>query len=142
LRVVENLVGETGFHHPRTAHDHQAVGEQARHRQVVGDDHHRQVQLAHQAAQQVEQARLHRHVEAAGGVVHEHQARRRDQVAGDLQALLHAAGKGSRQVVDAQRIDLHLFQPVQPGLAQPTVVAHALGHQPFADVGAGGHAHA
>ncbi|MGV8783577.1 phosphonate C-P lyase system protein PhnK, partial [Pseudomonas aeruginosa] len=33
-------------------------------------------------------ARLHRHVEAAGGFVHEHQAWRRDQVAGDLQTLL------------------------------------------------------
>ena len=55
---------------------------------------------------QVEQARLHRDVEAAGRFVHEDQARARDQVAGDLQPLLHAAGEGARQVVDAVGIDL------------------------------------
>ena len=51
---------------------------------------------ADQPAQEVEQARLHRDVEAAGRLVHEHQARAGDEIAGDLQALAHAAGEGAR----------------------------------------------
>ena len=103
----------------------------------MGDDHHRQVQLAHQAAQQVEQARLHRHIEAASRLVHKDQPWAGDQVTGDLQALLHAAREGARQIVDAQRVDFHLLQPVDTGRAQFAVVAHALGHQPLADIGPG-----
>ncbi len=108
----------------------------------MSDDHHRQVQLAHQATQQVEQARLNGDIEAPSRLVHKHQARRGDQVAGDLQALLHATGEGARQVVDTRRVDLHLAQPVEPGGAQLAVVTHALGHQPLADIGAGRHRHA
>ena len=48
-----------------------------------------------QAAQQVEDARLHRDVEAAGRLVHEHQPGLADEVAGDLQAL--AACRRSRR---------------------------------------------
>ncbi|MNL09791.1 hypothetical protein D3C87_1305640 [compost metagenome] len=142
LRIVEDLIGQPGFHHPRATHHHQAVGQQASDCQVVGDDHHGQVQFTHQPAQQVEQARLYRHIEATGRLVHEHQPWTGHQVAGDLQALLHAAGEGPGQVVDALRIDFHLAQPVEPGPTQLLVIAHALGHQALADVGSSGNAHA
>ncbi len=108
----------------------------------MGDDDHGQIQFAHQPAQQIEQAGLHRYVEPAGGFVHEHQSGAGDQIAGDLQALLHAAGKSPRQVVDALRIDLHLGQPVQRGTAQLLIIAYPLRHQTLADIGAGRHAHA
>src|SRR3546814_5197762 len=72
-------------------HHHQAVGQQARDRQIVGDDDGGEPKLAHQAAQQVEEAGLDGNVEAAGRLVHEYEARLGHQVARDLQALLHAA---------------------------------------------------
>lgn len=50
---------------------------------------------------EVEQAGLHGDVETARRLVHEDEARFRDQHAGDLQALLHAAGELARPVVDA-----------------------------------------
>ncbi|MNN53266.1 hypothetical protein D3C81_1680090 [compost metagenome] len=59
-----------------------------------------------------------------------------------MQALLHAARKGPGQIVNALRIDFHLTQPVETGPAQLLIIAHTLGHQAFADVGASGHAHA
>ena len=48
-------------------------------------------------------------VGTAGRFIHKHQLRLRHQIAGDLQTLLHAAGKGGGQVVNARRRDLHLL---------------------------------
>ena len=103
----------------------------------MGHNHHRQVQLHDQAAQQIEQARLHRYVQPAGGLIHKHQPRLRHQIAGDLQALLHPAGKGGGQVVNARRRDLHLLQPLPGGGANIAVVTGPGGHQAFADIAAG-----
>ena len=93
--------------------------------------------LGDEAAQQVEQARLHRNVEAAGRLVHEHQSRTGHQIAGDLQALAHAAGIGARLVVDA--VALISTRPSQSiaGVADLAVVAVADRHQALADIGAG-----
>ncbi len=96
-----------------------------------------QAELGHERPQQVEEPRLHRDVEAAGGLVHEHEPRPRHQVARDLQPLLHAAGEGLRQVVDA------VAGAISTGSSQSTrrprmraVVALAQRHQPLAHVGA------
>ena len=102
----------------------------------MGDNHHREVQLHHQAAQQVEQAGLHRHIQPAGRFIHKHQLRMRHQVAGNLQTLLHAAGKGGRQVVDPVGGNLHLFQPLLRGGANVAVMTCPGRHQPLADVAA------
>ena len=91
-----------------------------------------------QAAQQVEQASLYRDVQPAGRFIHKHQLWLGDQIAGDLQTLLHAAGEGGRQVVDARGGNFNLFQPVLRRGADVAVVARAGGHQPFADVAPGG----
>src|SRR3546814_15044886 len=56
--------------------------------------------------------RLHGNVEPAGRLVHEDEARPRHQVAGDLEALLHAAGEVLRLVVYAAKVELDLGQPV------------------------------
>ncbi len=99
-------------------------------------------QIGDQAAQQVEQARLHRDVEPAGRLVHEDQPRPGDEVAGDLQALLHAAGKGARLIVDPVGLDLDPAEPVECGAADAAVVPLADRHQPLADIGAGRDRHA
>ncbi|MNS79189.1 hypothetical protein D3C72_1128360 [compost metagenome] len=136
--IVQHPVGQAAFHHLALFHHQQAVRQQARHAEIVGDDHRRQLHFHHQSAQQIEQPRLHRNVQTAGGFVHKYQLRVGHQIAGDLQALLHAAGKGGRQIVKARQRDLNVFQPL-PGLtADVAIVALADGHQPFADVAAGG----
>ena len=61
-----------------------------------------------------------------------------DEVAGDLQALLHTAGKGGWQVVNTRGRDLHLLQPALRGGADVAVVTRASGHQAFADIASGG----
>ena len=102
----------------------------------MGDNHHRQVQLHHQAAQQVEQARLHRYIQPAGWLVHKYQLRMRHQVAGNLQTLLHTAGKGGRQVVDPVGGNFHLFQPLLRGGTNIAVMTRPGRHQPLADIAA------
>ena len=76
----------------------------------------------HQPAQEVQEFRLHRYVEPTRRLVHEHQARARDQVPRDLQALLHAAREGGRQIVDPVGVDLHR-RPASP--APPLGYAHS-----------------
>ena len=61
-----------------------------------------------------------------------------DEVAGNLQALLHAAGKGGGQIVDTRGRDLYLLQPALRGGADVAVVTCAGGHQTFADIAACG----
>lgn len=60
----------------------------------------------------------------------------RHQVAGDLQTLLHAAGKGGRQVVDPVGGNFHLFQPLLRGGANVAVMTRPGRHQPLADIAA------
>ncbi len=69
---------------------------------------------------QIEQARLHRHVEAAGRLVHEDQPRPGDEVAGDLQALVHAAGKGAGLSSSMRS------SPISTRASQSTAVARIL----------------
>ncbi len=95
------------------------------------------VQVADEAAQQVQQTGLHADIEATGRLVHEHQPRRGHQVPRDLQALLHAARKGRGAVVDRGR------RRSRPGPASraalpriSSVVPRADGHQTLADVAA------
>ena len=60
----------------------------------------------------------------------------RHQVAGNLQTLLHTAGKGGRQVVDPVGGNLHLFQPLLRGGANVAVMTRPGRHQPLADIAA------
>ncbi len=138
VRIVQHPIGQAALHHFALFHYQQAVGQQPRHAEIVGDDHRRQLHLHHQVAQQIEQARLHRHVQPAGRLVHKHQLGVGDQIAGDLQPLLHAAGEGGRQIVEARQRDFDVFQPLAGLAANVAIVALADGHQPLADVAAGG----
>ena len=142
LRIVEHLVGESLLHDRTALHHHQPVRQQPRDAEIVGHQHDRQVQPFDKAAQQVEEAGLHRDVEAAGRLVHEDQPRIADEVARDLQALAHAAGVGAGTVVEAVDVDLDPRHPVGGLAADLAVVASAHRHQPLADVGAGADAHA
>ena len=85
----------------------------------------RQAELGHQAAQQIEESGLDRDVEAAGRLVHEDQPRPGDEVTGDLQPLLHAAGEGLGQIVDPIGRDLDVAEPLERGGTDLPVVPGA-----------------
>src|SRR3954453_16850463 len=102
--IVEHLVGQAGLDDPTTLHHHDAMRQQPRHGEVMGDDDGGKAELADEIAHQIEQPRLPRYVEPAGRLVHEYQPRFGNQIAGHLQPLAHAAGIGPRSVVDARRI--------------------------------------
>lgn len=57
LRVIENLVSETGFHHVALMHDDEPVGEQARHGEIVRDQDDGESHGSDETAQQVEPRR-------------------------------------------------------------------------------------
>ena len=142
LWVVEHLVRQSRLHHLAALHHHDAPGEQPCDGDVMGDERHGDAQPGDQGADEVEQPRLDGHVEPAGRLVHEHEARVGDEGAGDLQTLQHAAGELAGLCVQPVIGDFDLAQPVERGGADVAVMAGALGHQPLADIAAGGHAHA
>ena len=136
LRIVQHLICQALFDHMPALHHHQTVGQQAHHGQIMGDDDGRKPHFAHQPAQQVQQTRLHADIKAPGRFVHEHQTRRGHQIAGDLQALLHTAGKGARAVVDAVGCNFDPAQPVDSLIADVAVMPRADGHQAFTHIAA------
>ncbi|ENN84500.1 hypothetical protein RHSP_72583 [Rhizobium freirei PRF 81] len=141
-RIVEHTVGETMLDHLSVLHHHHAVRQEAGNGEVVRDDDRRKAEIVDEAANEVEQAGLHGNVETAGRLVHEDKAGAGHQIAGDLQALAHAAGEGARLIVDAVGVDFHPLQPVDGRVADVAVVAVADRHQPLADIGAGRNRHA
>ena len=81
-------------------HDQDVVGQLRHHAEVVRDDDERRVELRLQVPHQVEDLRLHGHVEGGGRLVRDQQlgvARQRHR---DHRALPHAAGELVRVVVD------------------------------------------
>src|SRR5882672_2018060 len=78
---------------------------------IMGHHDGGEAQLRHQAAHQVEEARLYRDIEAAGRLIHEDEAWLGHQVAGDLQPLAHSARISARRVVDAVLIDFDAREP-------------------------------
>ncbi|MNI99862.1 hypothetical protein D3C73_1590540 [compost metagenome] len=65
-------------------HHHHPVGEQAGDGKVVGDDDCRKTQIVDEAADEIEQACLNRHIETAGRLIHEDEPRAGDEIAGNL----------------------------------------------------------
>ena len=116
LRVIENLVGEAGLDHvERRITISRSASKRAMARSWVTITT-RQVQLAHQAAP----------AGRAGAPALTHRGHRwpvhakiqawgwKPDCEAIWQTLLHAAREGARQVVDAQRIDLHLLSQSMP----------------------------
>src|SRR6185437_9232949 len=83
------------------------VGDARDDAEVVGDEEHRQAQLALQLLQQLEHRRLHRHVERRGDLVADQEVGPRGQGAGDGDALALAAGELDREAVAEAGRQLH-----------------------------------
>src|SRR5689334_10933605 len=80
LRIVEHLIGEAALDDLAAAHDDKPLRQQPRHAEIVRHHDRRESQLAAERPDQVEEARLHRYVEPARRLVHEDEARLRDEV--------------------------------------------------------------
>ncbi|RIH82137.1 hypothetical protein Mrose_03458 [Calidithermus roseus] len=99
---------------------------------VVGDEEHRQAQVALEVLEQVDDLGLHDHVQGAGGLVEDDQRGLEGQGHGDDHPLLHAA----RKLVGVAAIDLGgqpdaLQKPLHllPGLGLGDALQqHPLGH--------------
>ncbi|KAH0438605.1 hypothetical protein KCU90_g3480, partial [Aureobasidium melanogenum] len=81
LQREDRLRGQGGVRHFR----HQV--------EVVRDEHEAEIHLVHQRSQQLDDLRLHGHVQRGGGFVREQQRRLADNRGGNHRALLHAAAQ-------------------------------------------------
>ena len=140
--IVENLVGKARLDHAPLPHHHDPVRQQTRDGEVVRHDDDGEAEFRNEAADQIEQARLHRNVETRRRLVHEDEARMRDEIASDLQTLAHAARESARRIVDPVGLDLDAGQPIGSRRANAPVMPSADGHEPLADIAAGRDAHA
>ncbi|QTK80021.1 hypothetical protein AT6N2_C2404 [Agrobacterium tumefaciens] len=140
--VVQHPVGQTVLNDIAALHHHHAMGKKPRNREVMRDDDNGKAEIVDEATNQIEQTRLHRNIETTCRLIHEDKARRGDKVAGDLEALAHAAREGARLVVDTVGADFHPLQPFAGRLTDIAVMPVAHGHQPLANIRASRHRHA
>ena len=75
------------------------------HREIVADEQIGQAELAPQFGEQIEDLRLHRHIQRAGRLVAHNDARAQHQGAGDRHALALAAGKLRWETASAMSAD-------------------------------------
>jgi hypothetical protein len=137
---VEDLFDGSLFDLAAAPHDDHVVGHLRHHAHVVGDEHHRRVQLPLQLADDVEDLGLDGDVERRGRFVGDQQRRLAGQRHGDHGALAHAAGQGVRIGVEQA---LRIGQPHQlqqrQGLGTGLRAVHALvQHQRLGDLVADG----
>jgi ABC-type dipeptide/oligopeptide/nickel transport system ATPase component len=104
------LLRRAGLHHLAVAHDDDPVAHGADHPQIVADEEIGEAVLLLQVAQQIDDLRLHRHVEGRGRLVQHDQLRFQDQGAGDGDALPLPAGKFMWIAVPCLGIEADLFQ--------------------------------
>jgi hypothetical protein len=113
------------LHYAPGVHHRDLVGGLGDHAEVVGDHDHRRARLTLQAFDQLEDLRLHRHVEGGGGLVGDQQAGLVDQRHRDHRALTHPA---------RELVGIGLEAPARLGDAdepeQPlrTILCGSLGH--------------
>ena len=96
LRPLENLLGRPVLDDLAVAHDDDVVGQRPHDLEVVADEEIGEVVLRLQVAQQVDDLRLHAHVERRGRLVEHDEARLQHHGAGDGDALPLAAGEFMR----------------------------------------------
>ncbi|CUJ82633.1 Uncharacterised protein [Achromobacter sp. 2789STDY5608615] len=91
FRRIEQLVRRRLLHDPAQVHHCHPVRHVAHHRQIVADEHIRQPELLLQIAHQVQDLRLHRHVQRRGRLVAHQELGLRRQRPRDRNALALAA---------------------------------------------------
>jgi hypothetical protein len=99
--TLQNFVGGSEFDDLARIHDCDLIGDFCDEAQVVRDQEDRHAQAIFQIAQEVEDLRLDRDVERGGGFVGHEKFGFRGEGHRDHDALLHAAGKLVRIIVEA-----------------------------------------
>ena len=99
----EQGLGRRLLHDLAGVHHRDLVGVAGHDPEVVGDEHHRHLAVALLLAQQVEDLRLHGHVERGGGLVREQQLGAARQRHRDHDPLAHAAGQLVRVLAQPPR---------------------------------------
>ncbi len=103
MRPVEHVVGLADLHDPPEVHHRDAIGEVTHHTEIVADEQVAGALLGLQLGQQVEDGGLHRHVEGAGRLVADDDARIAGKGAGDGDPLLQPARQLARLHVEVSR---------------------------------------
>ena len=105
-RVVDVFAGAL-LHHAAEVHDLDAIGETAHNIEVMGNHDVRETEIPLQVLQQVDDLRLHRHVERRHGLVTDDHARLHHDGTSDANALTLTAGKLVREAVVVLGIEPH-----------------------------------
>jgi hypothetical protein len=92
-RIGEDLLAITLFHHPPEVHDDHSVTQVADDTEVVRDEDHGEPQAVTQVMKELEDGRLHGHVERRNGLIGDDHLGFDDQGAGDGDALALAPGE-------------------------------------------------
>jgi hypothetical protein len=101
---------------PAAPHDRDLRGDVADDREVVGDEQHRQAQLALELTDEVEYGPLDRDVQGGGDLVSDDHARARRERPRQRDPLPLAAGQPGRYGAGADRVQVHQFeQPLDLG---------------------------
>ena len=119
----EHGAGGSFLHDGTRVHDREAVADLDEHREVVGDEEHREDEAVLQVLQQPEHLRLHHHVERGRRLVGDDDLRVAGERHRDHHALLLATGELVRVVVGASRREAHLLEE----LADPARRARLVG---------------
>ncbi len=133
LRVLEDRLGRALLDDLAGAqHDH-LVGERPHDLEVVADEQVGEAVLFLELAQQVDDLRLHRHVQRRGRLVQHDEARLEHQRPGDGDALALAARELVRVAVPPVRVDPDLAQRLDDPLVTLPAVADAVHDQALGD---------
>src|SRR5579864_2978782 len=100
LRAFEDLLGGSLLDDLARVHDEHALAQAGDDSEVVGDENDRRTGLLVEVAQQLEDLRLHGHVECGRGLVGDQQVGLVREAHGDHGALTHPATELMREVVD------------------------------------------
>ena len=109
-RRLEHVPRRPLLHYLAGAHDDDVVGKRPDHFQVMRDEQIGKLVALLQVAQQIDDLRLHAHVERTGRLVQHDEFGTQHHGPGNGDALALAAGKLMRIAVHGRRIDAHLVE--------------------------------
>ena len=110
LRLKQHLRGRCLLQQTAVLHHRHALAPAARHGQIVGDQQQRTARLLAQRRELSHHLTSHRHIEAGGGLIGDHQRRLQGHGQGDRHPLAHATTELMRITVHPLRANAHALQ--------------------------------
>ena len=112
-RFAQQLAGRADLDQPAGVHHGEPFADVAEHGQIMADHDQADLRIAHQVGEQLEDLRLHDHVQRGGGLVGDDQIRPAGERHGDHDALPLAAGELVRIGVRPRRRHAHAVQQLR-----------------------------